>query len=208
MKFTVQREYDRELQLLPRYQDVPGPDNTTVQVPVPYTIYYVEFRVFGGAELRNEILLSNPLAGAAQSDLPAPMLLDRDGGDYSAEPEELGEPLHDQGVRREEFTFLGVASRYSPTRVWPQRFGNANPTGNTTAVAQAKVFNNKSWDLWTQDWQSQLVPVTKWQDWTVRLADGVGTADQIGPQDPDQVGQVSDYLETISPTLMDAFLDH
>ncbi len=207
-KWTAQREYDRELQLPPRYREVSGPDNTTVQESVPYTIYYVEFRVFGGVELRNEILLSNPLDGAARSDLPAPILLDRDGGDYSAEPEVSGEPLHDQGVRREDFTFLGVAGGYSPTRVWPQRFGNANPADNVTAVAQAKVFNNKSWDLWTQDWQSELVPVTKWQDWTTRLAEEAGTANQPGPQDPDQVQRVSDYLETISPLLMDAFLDH
>ena len=41
------------------------------------------------------------------------------------------------------------------------------------AVAQVQVYNPTSWDLWTQNWRVQLVPVTAMDDWADRLDAGV-----------------------------------
>jgi len=194
-----------ELDLPRRYREVIGDDDQPMLVEVPYEIYYIEFRVFGGAECRDEFDLSNPAEGASPADLPAPMLLDKELADYDPEPSE--EPGYDTGQRREMFSYLGVARGSGGAKAWPDKFTNDNPAGAATTLAQAIVFNNTSWDLWTQDWQCKLVPVTKWSDWTAKLAAQAG-GELPGPQNQEQIQQISDYLQTIDPKLMDAFMDH
>ena len=188
-----------------RYREVIGDDDQPMLVAVPYEIYYIEFRVFGGAERRDEFDLSNPAEGASPADLPAPMLLDKELADYDPEPSE--EPGYDTGQRREMFSYLGVARGSGGAKAWPDKFTNDNPAGAATTLAQAIVFNNTSWDLWTQDWQCKLVPVTKWSDWTAKLAAQAG-GELPGPQNQEQIQQISDYLQTIDPKLIDAFMDH
>jgi hypothetical protein len=204
-KWKTTQLYDRQLLLPPRYQEVEGDDGLPTQEPLPYELYYIEFRVFGGAERRNEFDLSNPVEGTSPADLPAPMLLDKAVADYDPDPAEI--PAHDAGQRREAFSYLGVAHSSGTARVWPVQFTNDNPAAGPTTVAQAIVFNNTSWDLWTQGWQCKLVPVSKWDDWTARLAEQT-TGPMPGPQDPQQIQQVSDYLQKIDPKLVDAFMDH
>ncbi|HAU38233.1 MAG TPA: hypothetical protein DCX07_11035, partial [Phycisphaerales bacterium] len=93
------------------------------------------------------------------------------------------------------FTFLGVASQGDRAPAWPQQFSSASPMNSVVAVAQAELFNNTSWDLWTQDWQTQLVPVTQWDDWVRRLELGVAQAGltdgQVSEQD---VSDMHDYM--------------
>lgn len=166
-----------------------------------YTVYHMTWQVFGGIELRNEHLLSNPLAGASQSELPAPILFDTSQGDYMHE--------HFLGVRREHFTFLGIASKGARAKIWANKFRSGNPSGTITSLAQAEVFNNRSWDLWTQDWQTQLVPVTDWQEWIEQLAGAEPDLVDSGAQlNVDQLDKIRDYLERIDPDLADAFLNH
>jgi len=169
-----------------------------------YTLYYIEFRVFGGIEIRNEVMLSNPLAGAGRDDLPAPMLIDTTDGDYDPE-----EPYYDSGTRREHFSYLGVARRGAAARVWNQQFRSGNPADAVTTVAQAVVFNNKSWDLWTQDWQTQLVPVSRWAEWMDLLGEGADDIDQAGGDlQADEIQSILDYFNSINPEMIDIFMNH
>jgi hypothetical protein len=44
-------------------------------------------------------------------------------------------------------------------------------------VAQVELFNNSSWDLWTQNWQVRLVPVTQYDDWAAQAQAGAVAGD-------------------------------
>ena len=169
-----------------------------------YTLYRVEWSVWGGMEIRDEVEVSNPIAGASEDELPAPFLLDTSMGDYDPDS-----PDPDEGVRRELFTFLGVAGRSNRARIWPQRFASQNPKGITLALAQAKLFNNQSWDLWTQDWQVELAPVSKWRQWAVRVGEGVDDAgDTGGSVRPEDVELVHEYMDNLPADMADLYLNH
>ena len=164
-----------------------------------YTVYYFEIRCFGGVEVRNTIELSNPIEGADLDDLPKPILLDTSEAEY--------EPIHDHGGRRKWFNVLGVSRQSAHGRIWSQQFRSGSPLGDTMAVSQASVFNTHSWGLWTQSWQSKLVPVTKWDQWRTTLDSQIGDIyDEASEKlDPEQVIQTQQYLEALEPDLMDLF---
>ena len=46
-----------------------------------------------------------------------------------------------------------VARQRDQALFWPGRFDRDKPSQHTVAIAQGAVFNNHSWDLWTQMWQ-------------------------------------------------------
>lgn len=182
-----------------RYVDPNDPTKGTI----PYTIYYFQIRVFGGAEMRNEVTVSDPLHGADPADLPAPILLDTSKCEYN----DTGDMANHSSYLR----FMGVASRTAPARVWPGQFTLGNPTGRMTAVAEAVVFNNSSWDLWTQDWRAQLVPVSGWAGWQSTMAQqvsDVASEDTKTLENPDDVQKTLEYLMTLDPQFMDLYLDH
>jgi hypothetical protein len=126
--------------------------------------------MFGGIDVGGEVEISDPSNwDDNEYDLvPAPMILDPAEGDY--DPQEA-DP--DEGYRRKWFMYLGLARSGILSGVWGEQFRNPNPTGSMLTLAQAKVFNNTSWDLWTQDWRVRLAPVTKWDMWMQDLSYGV-----------------------------------
>jgi len=174
--------------------------------PIPYDLFLTSWYVFGGIQIVEEVAVSNPCNWpAGETDIPAPLLLNTDAppagpGDYTVN--------HDQGARRTDFTYLGVASRSGQAGVWPQRFKTGNPSGLTVAVSQAEVFNNTSWDLWTQDWQAQLVPVTGWEDWTTSMIADLGSWPEESDIDEERVREIVSYLQRINPDLVEVFLNH
>ena len=105
-----------------------------------------------------------------------------------------------------------MAKRRRSSRVWPRRFASGNPFGGILALAQAEIFNTRSWGLWTQDWKVQLVPVTGWTNWTERMAAGIAdAADTRGMVDPEVVQRVQDYLWRLAPVdeaMVDTMLHH
>lgn len=169
-----------------------------------HTVYSVGWYVFRGCEIRDPVSISSPCNWLGGDELPAPLLLDTSDGDYDPDM-----PNADEGYRREAFTFLGVARFSDRARIWPQQFTSANPSGQMLAVAQAKLFNNSSWDLWTQDWQVQLAPVTQWSRWVSTIGGQLGDYARVGDVLPDdQVRQAYEYMQSLSPELMDRQLTH
>ena len=76
-------------------------------------------------------------------------------------------------------------------------------------MAQAKVFNTSSWDLWTQDWQVQLMPVTGWSDWIVRLDQGQGNPDRpTGIVPVELLVDISEYMRALDGDLPGMFINH
>jgi len=169
-----------------------------------YKIYTVEWYVWGGMEIRDEVEISNPVAGAHIDELPAPILLDTSAGDYDAEA-----PDPDTGARRQLFSFLAAAKRGDRASVWPQRFASPNPAKSSLALAQVKLFNNRSWDLWTQAWRVQLTPVSRWENWTDRLEAGVAAAgDTEGKVTQADVEFLRDYMKNMPADTAELYLNH
>ena len=135
--------------------------------PIWQTVYMTSYYVFGGIDVGSPEEIRNPANWQDDDRLPAPMLLDTETAAGDAQP--WTHLDRDTGMRRDHFTYLGAVRKANPAKVWDQRFGNPNPAGPIVTLAQAAVFNNKSWDLWTQDWQAKLVPLTQWDDWIIRV---------------------------------------
>jgi len=169
-----------------------------------YDLYRVSWYVWGGLEVRDPVTVSDPLNGADPIDLPAPILLETE--DEQCEWLDLEDT---QAVRVRPFEFLCMAMRSDAARIWPQRFESQSPANSAVAVAQAKVFNDQSWDLWTQNWQSQLSPVTDWQSWAELLADTAGGAEVLPPSiSQEELDAAVRYAEALSGELADEFLVH
>ncbi len=114
-------------------------------------------------------------------------------------------------TRRQSLTFLGVARQPSRPDFWPTRFNGDRAYPYNSAIAQAYVFNNHSWDMWTQTWQAQLQPVTRFDDW-VDQADDATAVVQTFPElvpwlEPDEVEEVAEYLRSVQ-TLAPVMLNH
>jgi hypothetical protein len=180
--------------------------------PIYWTTYSVGWYVFRGSEVRNPVTVYTPGNWGGEP-LPAPMLLDTSWGDYDpGQWDAIGNfsslPDADAGYRREMFTYLGVARRNLSANHWPQKF---SPTvkGLSTALAQAKVFNNRSWDLWTQDWQVQLMPAGGFDDWRQRVATGQADLAQLkNTLDDRDVQSLLDFLTNMPSGGMDAYVKH
>jgi len=141
-------------------------DGNPVMTPKFHPVYMIEFCMFGGIDVGGEREVSNPCNwySSELDELPAPILIDTSVGDYDPETNDV-----DAGVRREYFAYLGIAKSASEAQVWSQKFQGANPTASIHTLSQAKVFNNKSWGLWTQDWQVQLTSLNGYPDWVNRV---------------------------------------
>ena len=171
--------------------------------PILWTTYSVGWYIFRGCELRDPVQVYNPADWGGGAILPSPMLVDTSAGDYN--PDVL-DP--DSGVRRASFTFLGTARKDLAAQLWPAKFYRTVQAPAST-FAQAKVFNNRSWDLWTQDWQVQLMPVTQWQDWRQRLTAGEADLSQLtGLVDPVQVRSLEQFLTNMPSDGMDLYTRH
>lgn len=166
--------------------------------------------------------IRNPANFPADADLPVPQLLDPVTGDY--ETAGLGivdyrrittdqfNIHHDMGVRRETFTFLGVARRSSRATVataWRDRFRGGSPVGAVLATAQVELYNPTSWDLWTQDWRAQLVPVTDLGDWAARMEQGADDAQATGGAVSEaSVRELAEFFRVLDPQLADLLTNH
>jgi hypothetical protein len=169
---------------------------------IPWNLYSVQWFVFGGIEIGEKVAVANPMNWPDGADLPAPlvMLTDEERYEYTED--------HDTGARREFFTQLGLAGRGVAGRVWAEQFSGGNPAGQSVAVAQSEVFNTSSWDLWTQDWQSQLVPVTRWGLWQEVFADGLGQVGDHEELNEDDVRAMQEYIDGISEEMAELFMQH
>ena len=225
-KSIRQVNHDYELRLPPRYEKeddgsfkyerdddgniILDKNGEPEKIPIPYTIYSVSWQVFGGIELRDEQPVSNLIAGVGSNALPAPFLISSDVEEVSDvyyDDPDSGRPM--EGVRVKPFTYLGVVMKGNTAPVWPARFDTKNPLDAMLTVAQSKMFNNRSWGLWTQDWQTQLMPVVEWNDWVRKLGDGVGEASLTeGELDADDVSKAHEYMSAIPESMAERYGGH
>ncbi len=99
---------------------------------------------------------------------------------------------------RDRLTFLGVARQGGRAVMWSAQFDRYKPENVITSIAQVSVFNNRSFDLWTQMWQSQLEPVDDFSRWAIQVqVDASGSAD-LPFVHPERVGDAATYLESLT----------
>ncbi len=172
--------------------------------PIWQKVYMVAQYVFGGIDVGGETPVYNPTNYSDRDDLPAPILIDTSAGDY-----DMSQPHHDLGVRRDVFSYLGIAFRSNRPTVWPGRFGSGNPFGKIVAVSQSEIFNTTSWDLWTQDWKAKTVPVTRWGDWVDRITAGIEQAPSTGGMvDAETVRDVGQYFGRFDEDMVAEMMHH
>ncbi len=128
--------------------------------PVEQPVYRIDDFVFVGVNVGENVTLENPFNFASREGLPAPTDLD-----HSV----MG---HDDESRFGRLTFLAVARRGDEAILWRDRHAGGKPYPYNVALAQAAVFNNHSWDLWTQMWSAQLEPVSRYDDWLTAMRSG------------------------------------
>jgi hypothetical protein len=162
-EWDYQVYYDQTIGLPPSYEPSTNPDGSSTQRPVMQTVYRIDHFVFAGVNVGEEAGVTNPYAGfdPGGDDAPAPMNLD---------PQRLKH--EDEMARMNYLSVLAVVRRPDTPQAWPSRFRGGRPTPNLYAMAQARVFNNHSWDLWTQMWHSELEPVSHYEDWTAAVVAG------------------------------------
>ncbi|MCK4275268.1 MAG: hypothetical protein KAX78_02065, partial [Phycisphaerae bacterium] len=166
---------------------------------VEQDFYGLDWWIFGGIDVGEDVEVSNPCNWSRPP--PGPILLDTDEGDYDP----LTRP--DEGYRRRLFTYLGLVGRSTAAGVWPSRFSSDYPDGRMVTMAQARVFNNTSWDLWTQDWRVQLVPVTQLDLWKDVLEQGVYQNRPVDERSVDMQA-LYDFVQALSPDLTDRYMNH
>jgi hypothetical protein len=135
--------------------------------PVAQDAYRYDFYIFGGVNVGPEAIIDNPYAGfnPGSLDAPSPMLLDR-----SVLPSDSDE------AKFSYLKFLAIARQTDSPQAWASRFRGGRPYPHMVAVAQSRIFNDHSWDYWTQMWKAELEPVSNIDgspgvtDWVQTLA--------------------------------------
>jgi len=165
----------------------------------PQEVYWEIDVMLVGVNVGKDVEVSDPWEGFDRNleDAPAPV-------DF----------IHDQfppndATRAEYLTFLGVARKPSTPDFWPSRFDAGRAYPYNSAIAQARVFNNHSWDLWTQTWQAQLeyIRPDDYDDWLDRADQAVDVSLTNPDMDPDQVREIAEYLRSVQP-LAPVMLNH
>lgn len=156
--------------------------------------WQVAYYFFLGVDNGEEQEIRNPHNFASRSQLPAPIDLIHD----QLGPEDLD-------ARRQMLTFFSAVAQPNEALMWSKRFDQSLPTNQLAAVAQAHVFNNHSWDLWTQMWHSQLQPVDRYDDWADQLDANLNyfaAFDRLDEQQLEQVNALLDAGRDLAPATL------
>ena len=196
--------FDNEIGLPPIFDE---DDN-----PVPQTAYFIQTVIYAGVN-RNPIRAGvfnpgdppNPSGITATPDLVPMVVNPYDGFDPTADnapsPTDFDHTQVDSSNddRREYLTFLAIARRGDRAMFWPSRFDANNPYPGIVALAQAHVFNNHSWDLWTQMWHAQLQPVDLYDQWLSTMEASTTDADESVLISLEQYEQLHQLLTGLEP---------
>jgi hypothetical protein len=177
-EWSYEAWWDDDIGLPPQY-DANGAQQ-------PYTIHRVDDYIFAGVNIGEEVDVPSPHNFDSRDDLPAPIDMDRSIVSYTPQD------------NRQYLTYLSISRRSDQAVAWPSRFTGRKPFPNNVAIAQAHVFNNHSWDLWTQMWYSQLQAVDGYEDWMHRMDDNAGDLADTPWVDPNEYDAMQAYLESLS----------
>ncbi len=157
-----------------------------------------------GVNIGDDIEVINPWEGFNRNDNDAPAPIDLVHGRL---------PADSDSARWDYLTFMGLARSSNRPSFWPTRFQGNRAYPYNTAIAQARVFNNHSWDLWSQTWQAQLEPVDaqRFSEWVARSEQAADFAaddsEGVFGLESDEVSEVADHLRSVE-SLAPLMLNH
>jgi hypothetical protein len=177
--------------------------------PLPYTVHFVQVVVYAGINRNleppqpllssnngDDVLVDNPYDGLNRGSAAAPAPIDLNHALAGPSP----------ASRRAYFTTFAAVRQTDRALLWPSRFSGSKPYPNTVGIAQAKVFNDHSWDLWTQTWHAELEPVSGYGEWVDRLNPGVASLlvnDQASAEaEYEQMKAYLSSLESLAPVML------
>ena len=183
-----------------------SPDGEPVFQPVYVEIHYI----WGGVDIGENVEVRNPCNWEEGEQPPRPLLFD------PGPRGELEYGYHRRGRRTAiGYGFLGIVREGAKAEVWPGRFTDITgpdedaPVDDIFTVAQVKLFNNRSWDLWTQDWQVQLTPISRWDQWLWELEIAQWEIGQVGRLvDEQELIEIDEYLRSIDEDMTWRFFKH
>ncbi len=179
------------------------PQRDTTGKRIEHPVYRIDDFVFLGINVGPHVNIENPFGQASRnkrtSGPPAPMDLDH--------REFKGKRI---AAGREYLTYLAVARREENPLMWAKRFHGGKPdagdsdNGSMYAIAQAHVFNNHSFDLWTQMWHAQLQVIERpnqynYQNWVNRMSYGAGDVGNAPRLSGSDYQQALEYLIAVEP---------
>jgi len=153
-----------------------------------YAMHYRWLYVWAGINIGQQITIDNPNNFTDRTDLPAPIDFDHDQM-FRPEDGAIGQP-------GSPFAFLGIAKQPNQGPLWGQLFDTSAYDGHV-AIAQAGLFNNHSWDLWTQMWHAQLEPVQDYSEWLSLMRSEIGNLPANNDISTGELTQTLDYLESL-----------
>lgn len=167
-----------------------------IEVEDEHRVVYRREFVWAGMNVGPVIEIRNPNPTGRPDDLPAPTDFDHD---------QMQRP-DDWAVGRpgSPFTFLGLTKLNNRASMWPTLYSTSAHDGHV-GIAQASVFNNHSWDLWTQMWHAQLEPVQDYDGWVglmrAQLSDAAGH-DDLSTGELEELVDYLDSLRELAPVML------
>ena len=179
---------DRVVEEVPNPDADDDPDTDDETLDVVYENYYT----FVGINVGESVPVRDPFAGVDPTDATMPGPVDFD---HAAMPPETA-------TREGYLTYLGLAQRENKPPYWPARFARSRTSDRMLTVAAAEVFNDHSFDLWTQMWRVRLRPVgdlTPWINALEHSTDAVAALHGRGAPDIDTLNAMQASLESVEP---------
>jgi hypothetical protein len=199
LSYRDQRYYDYDIGLLPAF-DAQG--NRVLQDRYMYRIL-----IYAGINLhpvRAGVFDPNSVPDPGDASITYPVENPYDGFDPDATtapaPIDFDHslvPADNAAVRRGLLTFLGIARRDDHAAMWPSAFKGGKPDSHIVGLAQAAVFNDHSWDLWTPMWHSQLEPLTGYDAWVTLMEASDPTALTMPVVDVNAYFELTEYLRSM-----------
>ena len=171
-------------------------DDDGNEITDTHTIEYRWIYTWAGINVGPEVIIRDPNNFDSREDLPAPVDFD-----HSAMPRPIDGEI---GLPGSPFTFLGLSKQPNAAPMWGQLFNTSAFDGHV-GIAQASVFNNHSWDLWTQMWHAQLEPVQEYERWVSLIEDQIGLASGYEDLSVGELEELNEYLrslEALAPLLL------
>ncbi|MBB6429458.1 pilus assembly protein TadG-related protein [Algisphaera agarilytica] len=156
---------------------------------------FLNYLVWLGINVGEEVEIRNPYNFDAEErgGMPGPLNFTVD--EFSPESSDSYDALK----------IFGIAHQPKAARFWPEKFDGERPDSKMVALAQAQVFNNHSWDLWTAMWHAQLTPIDDIDGWMEALEEPQALEQMPWIEETD-LNAITAYLQATKP-LMDLMLE-
>ena len=166
------------------------------EVEEEHRITYRREFVWAGINVGPVIEIRNPNPTSRSDELPAPIDFD-----HTAMERPVDGAI---GYPGSPFTFLGIAKQPNQAPMLTSLYRTSAYDGHV-GLAQAAVFNNHSWDLWTQMWHAQLEPINDYDGWVSLIQSQIGNAsgnDDLSTGELENLTEYLDSLRDLAPILL------